>query len=177
MIPEHALTLIPQDARGPSVNSHINVENVFILDTHNLNTKRGQQIISDQHQMLTAQLDEWVFWPETSIKVNQLEHLLWCNPNRNLVNKVVSSFQTGFLLNYPGPRLNRQPHNLPMAFSFLEKLWASLMKEVKLDCMLGPILVQTLDPLIFFYSWYSGEEELCGDEEDNTLELPKGSVY
>ena len=44
--------------------------------------------------------------------------------------------------------MNKQPCNLPTAFSFPEKLWNSLMKEVKFGCMLGPFPVQPLHPLI-----------------------------
>ena len=51
-------------------------------------------------------------------------------------------------MKYNGPRENCQPHNLPMAFSYAEKLWDSVMKEVKLDKMLGPFPVQPLNPLI-----------------------------
>ena len=61
---------------------------------------------------------------------------------------MVKGFQYGFSLKYNGPLKNRQPRNLLSAYQHADKLWASLMKEVKLGCMLGPFPVQPLDPLI-----------------------------
>ena len=51
-------------------------------------------------------------------------------------------------MKYNEQRENRQACNLPAAFSYPEKLWDSVMKEVKSGRMLGPFLVQPIDPLI-----------------------------
>ena len=60
----------------------------------------------------------------------------------------MTGFQKGFSLKYNGPQEKCQPCNLPTAFSYPEKLWDSIMKEVKLEGMLGPFPVQPLNPLI-----------------------------
>ena len=61
---------------------------------------------------------------------------------------IVKGFQFGFSLKYKGPLENRQSKNLLSTYQHSDKLWASLMKEVCLGCILGPFLVQPLDPLI-----------------------------
>ena len=61
---------------------------------------------------------------------------------------VIKGFKFGFSLKYKGPLENRPPKNLLSAYQHTDKLWVSLIKEVKLDHMLGPFLVQPLDPLI-----------------------------
>ena len=60
----------------------------------------------------------------------------------------MQGFRFGFSLKYNGPLENRQPKNLLSAYQHMDKLWVSIMKEVHLDRMLGPFLVQPIDPLI-----------------------------
>ena len=70
------------------------------------------------------------------------------HPNREKVNYVLQGFRVGFLLKYTSPLENRQAQNLLSAYQHSAKLWASLMKEVCLDPMLGPFPVQPIGPLI-----------------------------
>ena len=85
--------------------------------------------------VLHPQLQEQTFKPVTPIKYQMLDKLLQDHPNRKKVDYVVKVFQYGFSLKYNGPRENHQPCNLPTGFSYLEKLWDSVMKEVKLGRM------------------------------------------
>ena len=94
------------------------------------------------------QLQEQTFKLVTPIKYQVLDKLLPDHPNRKKVDYVVKGFQHGFSLKYNGPLENRQPKNLLSAYQHADKLWSSLMKEVKLGGMLGPFPVQPLDPLI-----------------------------
>ena len=61
---------------------------------------------------------------------------------------MIKGFPYGFSLKINGTLENRQPRNLLSVYQHADKLWASLMKEVKLGHMLGPFLVQPLDHLI-----------------------------
>ena len=76
--------------------------------------------------------------------MDKLEQMLVGHPNSNLVKRVVDGFCFGFSLKYNGPRLNRQPRNLPTAFSHSQELWQSVIKEVNLGRMLGPFQVQPI---------------------------------
>ena len=80
--------------------------------------------------------------------MGRLKQLLQGHPNRKLIQKVVHGFWFGFSLKYNGPGVNRQPHNLPTAFTHSHQLWKSVMKEVSLGCVLGPFKVQPICPLI-----------------------------
>ena len=61
---------------------------------------------------------------------------------------MIDGFQFGFSLKCTGPRVNRQPHNLPTAFTHSQEIWQSVMKEVSLGCMLSPFEVQPIFLLI-----------------------------
>ena len=61
---------------------------------------------------------------------------------------VITGFRQGFMLKYQGPKVNREPNNLRLAYQFKDKLWASLMKEVHLWIMIGPFASQPITPLI-----------------------------
>ena len=68
--------------------------------------------------------------------------------NHKLVQRVVDGFHFGFSLKYNGPRLNRQPRNLPTVFTHSKELWQSVMEEVNLGRMLGMFQMQPIFPLI-----------------------------
>ena len=76
--------------------------------------------------------------------MDRLEQMLVGHPNCKLVQRVVDGFHFGFSLKYNSPRLNRQPRNLPIAFTHSKELWQSVMKEVNLGRMLGPFQVQPI---------------------------------
>ena len=147
-IPEHALTSIHLGITGPSASFHISAANVFVLDIPNLNVGEEHQKLPDLQQLQSIQLIEHLFKPVTPIKPSKLDQLLQDHPNRRLVQEVVTGFQKGFSLKYNGPGVNHQYHNLPTACSYPEKLWDSVMKEVKLGRMLAPFSVQHINPLI-----------------------------
>ena len=113
-----------------------------------MNVGEEHQKLSDLQQFQSTQLIKHLFKPVIPINPSKLDQLLQDHPNRRLVEEVVMGFQKGFPLKFNGLRVNRQPRNLPTAFSYLEKLWDSVMKEVKLGRMLGPFPVQPIDPLI-----------------------------
>ena len=98
--------------------------------------------------VLHPQLHEHTSNPVTPIKYQILNRLLRDHPNRSKVDYVVQGFCFGFSLKYNGPLENRQPKNLLSAYQHADKLWVSIMKEVHLGHVLGPFLVQPLDPLI-----------------------------
>ena len=52
------------------------------------------------------------------------------------------------MLKYQGPRVNREPKNLKLAYQYRDKLWESLMKEVHFGWMIGPFTAQPITPLI-----------------------------
>ena len=122
----------------------INVLNVTELDTTNISATTPVH----RQQMLHLHLQEAMFKPVTPIKYKVLDRLLQEHPNREKVEYVVKGFQFGFSLKYKGPLKNRQPKNLLLAYQHSEKLWVSLMKKVHLGQMLGPFLVQPINPLI-----------------------------
>ena len=80
--------------------------------------------------------------------MDKLKQLLQGHLNSNLAQRVVDGFGFGFSLKYNGSRVNRQPRNLPTAFTHSQTLWQSVMKEVNLGCMLSPFKVQPIFPLI-----------------------------
>ena len=132
-------------APGLNVNSNTSVPNVSGLVT--TNDSVTTQVVPPQ-QVLHPQFQECNFNLVTPIKYQILNRLLRDHANRNKVNYVVQGFRSGFSLKYNGPLENRQPKNLLSAFCHADKLWSSIMKEVQLGQMLGPFLVQPLDPLI-----------------------------
>ena len=131
-IHKYALTSIYLSVTGLSASSHISAANVFILDIPNLNVGEGHQKLPDLQHFQSTQLIEHLFKPVTPINSHKLDQLPQDHPNRELVQEVMTGFQKGFSLKYNRPRVNHQPCNLPMAFSYLEKLWDSVIKEVKL---------------------------------------------
>ena len=147
-IHEHALTSIHLGVTGLSAGFHMSVANVFASDICNLNVGEVHQKLPDLHQFQSTQLIKHLFKPVTPINPSKLDQLLQDHPNRKLVQEVVTGFQEGFSLKYNRLRENHQPCNLPTAFSYLEKLWDSVMKEVKLGRMLGPFPFQPINPLI-----------------------------
>ena len=128
---EHASTSIHLGATGLSASFHISTANVFTSDIPNLNVGEENEKLLDPQQCQSTQLIEHLFKLVTPINPSKLDQLLQNHPNRKLVQEVVTGFQKGFSLKYNGPRENCQPHNLPTAYSYPEKLWDSLMKEVK----------------------------------------------
>ena len=147
-IHEPVLASIHSGATDPSANFHKSTANVFISVTPNLNAGEEHQIPTDQQQALSPQLIAHLLKPVTPINPSRLDQLLQGHPNRALVQEVVTGFQKGFSLKYNSLRENCHPHNLPTAFSYPEKLWDNVMKEIKLERMLGPFLVQPFNPLI-----------------------------
>ena len=142
------MTSIHLGVTGSSASFHISAANVLILDIPNLNVGEEHQKLPDLQQFQSTQLIKHLFKPVTPINPSKLDQLLQDHPNRRLVQEVVMGFQKGFSLKYNGLRVNHQPCNLPTAFSYPEKLWDSVMKEVKLGRMLEPFQVQPIDPLI-----------------------------
>ena len=147
-IHEHILTSIHLGLTGLSAGFLISDANVFDSVIPNLNVGEEHQKLPDPQQFQSTQLIKHLFKPVTPINSSKLDQLLQDHPYRELVQEVVTKFQKGFSLKYNGPRENHQPHNLPTALSYPEKLWDSVMKEVKLGRMLGPFLVQPINPLI-----------------------------
>ena len=78
------------------------------------------------------------------IRHQVLDSLLQDHPDRKKVQYVVQRFKFGFSLKYKGPLENHQPKNLLSAYQHPGRV----IKEVNLSRMLGPFLVQCLDPLI-----------------------------
>ena len=142
------LTSIHPSVTDQFVGFPTDAVSVFALDTNNLNAGNQLQKRPNQPQLLSTQLIKHLFKLVTPINPNKLDQLLQDHPNRPLVKEIVTGFQKGFSLKYNGPQENCQPCNLPTAFSYPEKLWDSIMKEVRLGRMLGSFLVQPLNSLI-----------------------------
>ena len=87
---------------------------------------------------------------------------------------MVKGFQFGFLLKNKGPLDNRQPKSLLSAYQHVDKLWASLIKEVSLGCMLGPFLVQPSDPLICSPVCMAEKQDLQEIRHITHLSHPRG---
>ena len=111
------------------VTSNVNAEDSSILCSH-------------------RQLNPVTFKPVTPIRVNRFKELLKGHPNPDLVHYVITSFRQGFTLKYQGPKVNREPRNLTLAYQFKDNLWASLMKEVNLGRMIDPFDSQPITPWI-----------------------------
>ena len=120
----------------------------FASDIPNLNVGGEHWKLPDPWQVQLTQLIKHLFKSVTPINPSKLDQVLQDHPDRELLQKVVTGFQKGFSLKYNGLRENHHPCNLPTAFSYPEKLWDSVMKEVKLGRMLGPFPVQPIDLLI-----------------------------
>ena len=132
-------------ALGSNANSSTNVPSVSNKAIHNTNATLQQD---QQPITLHPQLQGQLFTQVNPVSYKILDNLLKDHPNRDKVNYVIQGFRVGFSLKYNGPLENRQPKNLLSAYQHSGKLWASLMKEVHLGRMLGPFLVQPIDPLI-----------------------------
>ena len=117
-----------------TTDSHTNTTNASSLVT----TKGNVLNSSLQEHPHLLQLNESTFCPVTPVRVDRLEQMLVGHPNCKLVQRVVDRFHFGFSLKYNRPRLNRQPRNLPTAFTYNKELSQSVMKEVNLGRMLGP---------------------------------------
>ena len=139
-----AMSSTSQGVLDLSADSHINVASASDMVT----TSESAINSSLQEHPHWHQLQESTFRPVTPVQVDRLEHLLQGHLNSKLVQKVINGFQFGFSLKYTGPRGNRQPCNLPTAFTHSQELWKSVVKEVSLGYMLGPFDVQAIFPLI-----------------------------
>ena len=71
---------------------------------------------------LYKQLNPAIFQPIMPIWASRFKELLNAHPNKTLMEYVITSFRQGFLLQYQGPSINRQPKNLTSAFQFKEQL-------------------------------------------------------
>ena len=125
-----------------NVNFNKNVLSVSSLVTTNDSATIWEDLPAP---VLHQELHQHTFNPVTPIKYQILDR---DHPNRSKVDYVVQDFHFGFSLKYNGPLENRQPKNLLSAYHHMDKLWVSIMKEVHLGRMLGPFLVQPIDPLI-----------------------------
>ena len=143
-ITKPAMISISRGALDLSADSHINATNASSLATINGNVLNS----SLQEHPHWLQLNESTFHPVTPVRVDKLEQILEGHPNHKLVQRVVDGFRFGYSLRYNGLRVNRQPRNLPTAFTHSTELWQSMMKEVNLGRMLGPFKVQPIFPLI-----------------------------
>ena len=141
---KHAMTSISPDVPDLSANSHINAKSVSDWIT---TSKRAINSSLQEHPHW-LHLQESMFRPVTPVQADRLEQLLHGHRNRKLVQKVVHGFWFGLSLKYNGPRINKQPCNLPTAFTHSHQLWKSVMKEVILGHMLSPSEVQPICPLI-----------------------------
>ena len=141
---KHAMTSTSQDVLDLSADSHKNATSDSDLVTASVRTINNRL----QEHPHWQQLQESTFRPVTPVQVDKLEQLLQEHPNIKLVQKVIDGFWFGFSLKYTGPRVNRQPCNLPTAFTHSQELWQSVMKEVSLGCMLSPFEVQPIFLLI-----------------------------
>ena len=106
------------DIPDPSADSHTNATNAS-----NLVTIKGNVLNSSlwghPHWL---QLNESMFHPVTPVQADRLEQMLVGHPNCKLVQRVVDGFHFGFSLKYNVPRLNKQPRNLPSAFTHHKEL-------------------------------------------------------
>ena len=99
------------------------------------------------------------------------------HPNHKLVQRVVDGFCFGFSVKYNRPRLNRQPRNLPTAFTHSKELWQSVMKEVNLGRMLSPFQVQPIFPLICSPAGMAEKKNSTAMYHIEHLSNPQGSLY
>ena len=107
-----AMTSISQDVLDPSADSHINATSASDIVT----TSESAINSSLQEYLHWHQLQESTFRPVTPVQTDRLKQLLQGHPNSKLVQKVVNGFWFGFSIKYTGPRVKRQPCNLPTAF-------------------------------------------------------------
>ena len=120
------MTTILPNAPGQCADSHTNVVNASDRDTPN-NSVTNTNL---QHHHHYPQLHANTFKPVTPVRAHKLEQLLAGHPNPLAISEVIKGFTYGFSLKYTGPLQNRQPRNLPSAFTHSTQLWASILKEV-----------------------------------------------
>ena len=166
---KHTMTSITQGVPDKFLGFHTNATNVLDLAT----TSESAVNSSLQDHLHWQQLQESTFNPLPPVRADKLKQLLQRHPNSNLVQKVVDGFPFGFSLKSNGPRVNRQPRNLPTAFTHSQTLWHSVVKEVHLGLLLGPFEVQPISAHLFT-GQHGREEEFNSHVPYHTFESPSG---